>query len=255
MSFDPILYNEKYRIPSARAEWWEYGGGCYHVTIKTKNAVQYFGHIVRNSRSHQNEMIFSELGKFVETEIPKIMEHYWYVRIPKWVVMPNHIHFIILIDVRGRLMDNVGDNGNNSQCRDVPRNVSTKCLDNISPNGNDENMGMPATKCLDNISPNGNDENMGMPVREYPIDISPNDCETVCNDRRTPELMSSISPKKGSLSLVIRQFKQAVTMFAKRHNISFAWQSRFYDVVITKQDEFDRIWKYIENNIAKWNIY
>ena len=45
-------------------------------------------------------------------------------------------------------------------------------------------------------------------------------------------------------------------MFAKRHNISFAWQSRFYDVVIlTKQDEFDRIWKYIENNIAKWNIY
>ena len=102
MPFDPNLYNETYRIPTARAEWWQYGGGIYFVTIKTKNAIQYFGRIIRNPKTHQNEMIFSELGEYVNEIIPKISEHQWYAHVPVWTVMPNHVHVLIMIDERGR---------------------------------------------------------------------------------------------------------------------------------------------------------
>ena len=234
MPFNPILFNEKYRIPSAR-------GGCYHVTIKTQNAIQYFGHITRNPQTRQNEMHFSELGAFVNSEIPKIMDHYWYVNIMNHVVMPNHIHILMMIDVRGSMTAAIrgGNDGlidNNNPCRDVPRNVSTKCLVGVSS--------------VVGASPNDNTS----PV----VGASPNDNASpvigaLDHDRRTPELMSSISPKTGSLSLVIRQFKQSITIYAKQHQIPFAWQPRFYESVITKQYEFDRVWRYIDNNVAKWH--
>ena len=240
MKFDPDLYNETYRIPTARAEWWQYGGGVYHVTIKTQNAIQCFGQIIRNPQTHKNEMHFSELGKYVNEIIPKISEHQWYARVPVWTVMPNHVH--VMIDVRGCETGNDGINQSNpscmsqnhpscmsesnASCRDVPWNVSTKICNNDLPD-------VVSINC-NNDMPDG--------VGDKPL----------MNDWRTPELMSSISPKTGSLSLVVRQFKQSVTIYAKQHKIPFAWQSRFYDVIITKQYEFDRTWQYIENNVAKW---
>lgn len=36
-------FNNQYRIPSARANWHDYNGGVYFVTICTKNRVHYFG--------------------------------------------------------------------------------------------------------------------------------------------------------------------------------------------------------------------
>lgn len=230
------LFNEKYRIPSARANWWEYGGGCYHVTIQTKNAIHYFGHIIHNPQTHQNEMIFSELGKFVNSGIPKIMDHYGYVNIMNHVVMPNHIHILIMIDTRGG--DIELNNNNHQLCRDVPRNVSTHNCDEIPS---------PSAGETPSLTVSSADEKPSSSVSETPSSLH--------HDRRTSELMSSISPKTGSLSLVIRQFKQSVTIYAKQHHIPFAWQPRFYESVITKQYVFERVWQYIDNNVAKWHTH
>ena len=38
------------------------------------------------------------IGKTAETELLKITEHYNCVKIDKYVVMPNHIHIIVVID-------------------------------------------------------------------------------------------------------------------------------------------------------------
>ncbi len=39
-------YQNKYRIPSARAQWWDYGwNGAYFITICTQNREHYFGNI------------------------------------------------------------------------------------------------------------------------------------------------------------------------------------------------------------------
>jgi REP element-mobilizing transposase RayT len=67
------------------------------------------------------------------------------------------------------------------------------------------------------------------------------------------EYMASISPKPGTLSAMIRSYKSAVTKRCHDNHISnFGWQSRFHDHIIRDQDEFDRIERYIMENIANW---
>ena len=56
-----------------------------------------------------------------------------------------------------------------------------------------------------------------------------------------------------NLASVIRGFKVGVTKYARRRNIPFGWQSRFYDRIVRNQYELNRIAEYIENNVAKWD--
>lgn len=56
----------------------------------------------------------------------------------------------------------------------------------------------------------------------------------------------------GRLSVVIGGIKSAVTRFANKNNIDFAWQTRFHDHIIRDQKQMNRIADYIENNPATW---
>lgn len=57
---------------------------------------------------------------------------------------------------------------------------------------------------------------------------------------------------RSGLSVAIGGFKQSVTMFARRNNIEFGWQSRYHDRIIRSQNESNRISEYITNNIGNW---
>lgn len=82
------LPNRKY----TRARWHEYNGATYFATICTHNMIDYFG------RVDNGEMILSDIGRIVDTNIRSIPEHHDNVDVPLWVVMPNHLHVIIIID-------------------------------------------------------------------------------------------------------------------------------------------------------------
>lgn len=76
---------------------------------------------------------------------------------------------------------------------------------------------------------------------------------TACNIPTKNQYMATISPKPGTLSAMIRSYKSAVTKRCHDNHISnFGWQSRFHDHIIRNQDEFDRIEKYIMENVANW---
>jgi REP element-mobilizing transposase RayT len=64
--------------------------------------------------------------------------------------------------------------------------------------------------------------------------------------------MSSISPKPGTISTIIRSYKSVVTKNAKKFNPKFEWQPRFHDHVIRNEYSFDNIQKYIANNPKNW---
>ena len=65
--------------------------------------------------------------------------------------------------------------------------------------------------------------------------------------------MSKMSPKPGSLSIVIRSYKSALTNWAhQNHFPDFQWQTRFYDHIIRDESDYKRIEKYIINNPARW---
>ena len=63
----------------------------YFVTICTKDKKCIFG--------EPNEL--NTLGKLVESELLGISEHYDGIAIDKYVVMPNHVHAIIIIGCDG----------------------------------------------------------------------------------------------------------------------------------------------------------
>ena len=87
-----LKYKDKYRIPSARATWHDYDGGSYFITICTKYREHDFGEI------EDGKMILSEIGAHTQKCIEEISQHNPYAEIPLHVIMPNHLHLIVVID-------------------------------------------------------------------------------------------------------------------------------------------------------------
>jgi hypothetical protein len=86
-------FQNKYRIPSARAQWWDYGqNGAYFVTICTAHRECFFGNVVNG------EMQLSEIGKIANNHWLEIPTHFPIVFLDAFVVMPNHVHGIIIIN-------------------------------------------------------------------------------------------------------------------------------------------------------------
>ena len=77
---------------SPRAKWIEYNEGVYFVTICTQQRIHYFGEI------SNEEMHLSPIGQYAQDQLARVAELYQYVSIPQYVVMPNHIHAIVVID-------------------------------------------------------------------------------------------------------------------------------------------------------------
>ncbi len=85
-------YKNKYRISSNRLQGWDYSScGAYFITICTKNKEHYFGKIMNE------KMNLSEIGKIVNCFWNKIPNYFSFVMLDEFVVMPNHIHGIIII--------------------------------------------------------------------------------------------------------------------------------------------------------------
>jgi REP element-mobilizing transposase RayT len=84
---------DQYRVESARLKGWDYASNAiYFVTICAYERMDYFGEIKNRT------MILNDVGMIAKklwTEIPK---HFSFVRLDEYVVMPDHIHGIVVID-------------------------------------------------------------------------------------------------------------------------------------------------------------
>ena len=66
---------------------------------------------------------------------------------------------------------------------------------------------------------------------------------------------SHISPKKNTLSVIIRTYKSALVQWCRNNNYeSFEWQRGYYDHIIRNEEECNKIREYIINNAAKWDL-
>ena len=170
-------FRGKYRIETSRLKNCDYGSsGYYFVTICVKNSECVFGNV------DDNKMILSEIGKTAEKFWLEIPAHFPFVKLDEFIIMPNHIHGIIIIDNH----------------RDVACNVST---------------------------------------------------------RTNNKIMSIISPKRGSLSTVIRSYKSNCTKTINKiqNKFNFQWQPRFYDHIIRDEKSLHNIRKYIMHNPLNWD--
>jgi len=105
-------FQNKYRIPSARAHWWDYANaGAYFITICTAYRVHYFGEIA--GHNVKTRLIASLQGQIAQKNWNAIPTQFPFVELGDFVVMPNHVHGILIIN--NAEYDNGNDNGNNPQ--------------------------------------------------------------------------------------------------------------------------------------------
>ena len=205
-----------YNLPqrkSPRATWHDYNGGRYFVTFCTKNHDLYFGDVV------DGRMELSEIGEYALQCIEKIPEINDNVAVSEFVVMPNHVHMIVIVD-------------NPIEWPDDER--LPQCDSPTAQNGN-----MMHESGTVGLSYHGSrwDEST---IDDFQQDIN--------------EEMQRRSNCCGRLSRIIGQCKSAVTKYANEHDISFAWQPRFHDHIIRNFTEMNHIALYIQHNPMKWEL-
>ncbi|MBQ9315047.1 MAG: transposase [Clostridia bacterium] len=124
--------------------------GYYFITICTNNKENYFGKV------EDGRMIYTNTGKLAINHIEEIENIYDMIKIDKYIVMPNHIHLVLII------------------------------------------------------------------VKKTNINIS----------------------------RIIKQYKEKITKTIHKP----IWQKSYYDHVIRNEKDYLRIWKYIDENVQKWEL-
>ena len=216
-------FQQKYRIPSARATFHNYDGGAYFVTICTEEMKHFFGEI------SNMEMKYTEIGWYAVTQIEKtakIREDE--AEIPVFVVMPNHIHLIVFID----------------EPRRDASNASPITASNASQTAASRASHSPNAPCAshENTKTDASDDG----------DVFDNRDAFDASLRRRGDDGNKFGPQKRNLASVVRGIKSAVKSYANQNNIPFAWQSRYHDRIIRDRHEMNRIAEYIENNVINW---
>ena len=201
-------YKNKYRIESARAAWWNYGWvGAYFITICTRNKIHFFGEI----KNHR--MILSPLGVLANVFWHEIPNHASNVDLGSFVIMPNHVHGILII------------------CPpDLEPPVQTRHALSLS---NETQSEARHALSLSNEPQSETRRALSLPPK--------------------PATNRFQNQGKNTVSSLVGSYKSAVTRHANRLGFEFAWQPRFHDHIIRNDIEYQRINDYIENNPFNWN--
>lgn len=214
-------FRNKYRIPSARLPDWDYrNAGAYFITICTHNRAPIFGECT------QGKMKLTTAGMIAQGcwyQIPYLNPH---VSLGAFVVMPNHVHGVLILDDMGDGVDGV-DNGNRDGdgVETFESNVSTSNV--VTPNADPD------------FETNNKTNMVGVSIN---------------NDNKNT-FYQNISPKSGSVSRMIQQYKTVCTKHIRLvcPEINFEWQTRFYDHIIRNEVSFANITNYILQNPVKWD--
>ena len=192
--YDP---NKKSRA-SMRLKGYDYSqAGWYFITINTKSHKHYFGKVV------DGKMILNQAGEIARQAWLEIPDHHDRVILDEFVVMPNHVHGIIILK-------------ENNNAKQEPTNTRVAALRATPPTS--QSTDLPLQVDNPNLS----------------------------------KKMSSLSPKAGSIPVIIRSYKSAVSKDIHKTIPEFAWQSSFHDEIIWDTRAFSNIKQYIIDNLANW---
>jgi putative transposase len=85
-------FQGKYRIPAARAQWWDYSrGASYFLTICTKHGKPVLGKIING------QMNLSDIGIIVAEEWERSFSIREDLKCDVHSIMPNHLHAIVTL--------------------------------------------------------------------------------------------------------------------------------------------------------------
>jgi len=216
-------FKNKYRITSTRLQNWDYRwDGAYFITICTHKQLNFFGSIIKNNDSEQH-MRLSNIGIIADIFWHEIKNHSTNVELGEFIVMPNHIHGILILTGN---TDDVVETGN---------------ADDVVETGNAD-VDVETGHALSLHQPNLHSQQQQQQQQQQQSQTT----KTIGQKR-----FQNIG--KNSISSIIGSYKSAVSKHAHRLGYDFQWQSRFYEHIIRENHSYDRITKYIVNNPAQWD--
>jgi REP element-mobilizing transposase RayT len=235
-------FQNKYRIASARLPGWDYGWNApYFVTICTKDRECFFGEIVNG------EMNLSKTGVIADLMWYEIKNHAKGVELGEFIVMPNHVHGIILLngnDERPQVIPNIND-GPHVETRHA------LSLDQNEPTESNETR--HALSLQQNEPTESNETRRAMSLQQNDRPDSNETRHALSLQNTTPAQQRFQNQGKNTLSSIVGGYKAAVTKHANRLKFDFAWQPRFYDHIIRDEQSFQTISNYILNNAQNWS--
>ena len=264
------LYQNKYRIPSVRLQKWDYRwSGAYFITICTRNRKHYFGEI------KNGKMYPSPIGAIADVLWHELKNHFKNIDLDAFVVMPNHIHGILILNGIGTDgMNNVGVDGNVGMNNvGVDGNVG---MNNVGVDGNAVETGhalslqsqpqtqpqqQPQTQPQQPPQTQPQQQPQTQPQQQpqtQPQQPPPQTQPPQTQPQQQPQTEKTVGQKRfqnignNSVSSIIGSYKSAVTKHVRRLGFDFAWQPLFYDHIIRDMESYERIQSYIVRNPQIW---
>jgi putative transposase len=206
MKFDsPTRHRRSIRLPE-----YDYSqAGAYFVTIVTWGKMPLFGEIC------EGEMRLSAAGRIVKTEWKRLAHQFSNIRLNAFVVMPNHVHGIIVIDDGIRATRHSSD--------DVFAGIEAVQADALAGPDGSPLRGGDGDEAMDFNSGDGRATRKG--------------------------------PTKGLLGAMIGQFKSRATKriwSLPVYDHVPIWQRNYYEHIIRDQGEYESILAYIQTNPLRW---
>lgn len=204
--------------------------GMYFITICTASKHCLF---CTNSENSAN---LSHIGKIARDCWLKVPSHFRNAKLDEFVVMPNHIHgIIVLTDNEEKRAENIQPLQNKSIQENPTQNnsIETSLTQNDSKSKQSEiniNVGVQY------IEPN-----------------SPQNRFQHIEPTSTQNRFQHITPR--SIGSIVRSYKAAVTRQCRKDEIcEIVWQRNFYERVIRSEKELNCLREYIVNNPLNWSL-
>ncbi len=227
-----------------RLDVWNYdSSGFYYITINTMHYIDFFGHIQKDN------MELSEIGRIAHKCWIALPDHFNYISLDEFIIMPNHFHGIIKIlpsneyepESHGFKISSNGFDIQSERFQPHEFNLPSEGFKSESRGFKSHEFNMPSEGIKSKrIKVYGT----GMPV--------PYDKTNVHDKTIDPIDKNNAQYKK--LPIIIGSYKSAVSKLAhKKGYENFGWHKSYYDHIVHNKDDMNRIRKYISNNPSNWN--
>ena len=218
-----------------RLRGWDYGaGGTYFVTFCTSAHRPVLSSVRRGDPCGRPPLVLTPLGECVAEAIALTG-----VRVEHQVIMPNHVHLLLTLERAATRAAPTGA-GTQAAARIAPADGQTRVAARIVPTG-------AGTQADARVAPA--DSGPRADAR-----VAPTDSGTQADARVSPT--DSGTRAATELGRLVGTVKSRSVHLAAGRGLKAGrlWQRGYYDHIVRRENDFLRIWTYIDNNPLRWEL-
>ena len=218
-----------------RLRGWDYGaGGTYFVPFCTSAHRPVLSSIRRGDPCGRPPLVLTPLGECVAEAIALTG-----VRVEHQVIMPNHVHLLLTLERAATRAAPTGA-GTQAAARIVPADGQTRVAARIVPTG-------AGTQAATRIAPA--DGQTRVAARIVPTGAGTRADARVAPTDSGPRAAAELGRLVGGVK------SRSVHLAAGRGlEAGRLWQRGYYDHIVRSENDFLRIWTYIDNNPLRWEL-